>query len=87
MGLPPGICWGCLGETILLALESAQGDHSIGQVLSLEEAAYITELANKHGFKPAQPHRFDRLIPGEELDRFVEGYAQWSKQHAASMMQ
>ncbi|MGD8911798.1 MAG: aminotransferase class III-fold pyridoxal phosphate-dependent enzyme [Candidatus Thiodiazotropha sp.] len=87
MGLPPGICWGCLGETILLALESAQGDHSIGQLLSLEEASYITELANKHGFKPAQPHRFDRLIPGEELDRFVEGYAQWSKQHAASMMQ
>jgi acetylornithine/succinyldiaminopimelate/putrescine aminotransferase/predicted amino acid dehydrogenase len=87
VGLPPGVCWGCLGETILLALESAQGDHSIGQVLSLEEAAYITELADKHGFKPASPHRFDRLIPGEELDRFVEGYAQWRKQQNIPLIQ
>jgi acetylornithine/succinyldiaminopimelate/putrescine aminotransferase/predicted amino acid dehydrogenase len=77
MGLPPGVCWGCLGETILLALESAQGDHSIGQHLSEEEAAYITELAEKHGFKAAPPHRFDCLIPEEELDEFSKGYAQW----------
>jgi predicted amino acid dehydrogenase len=77
MGLPPGVCWGCLGETILLALESAEGDHSIGQMLSLEEADYITGLADKHGFKPAQPHRFDCLIPEENLDEFAQGYAQW----------
>jgi acetylornithine/succinyldiaminopimelate/putrescine aminotransferase/predicted amino acid dehydrogenase len=77
MGLPPGVCWGCLGETILLALESAQGDHSIGQILTPEEAAYITDLAKKHGFKAALPHRFDKLIPEENLDEFAQGYAQW----------
>jgi acetylornithine/succinyldiaminopimelate/putrescine aminotransferase/predicted amino acid dehydrogenase len=82
MGLPPGVCWGCLGETILLALESAQQDHSIGQVLSLEEAAYINEIAHKHGFKAAQPHRFDCLIPDEDLDRFAEGYKQWSEEQS-----
>jgi acetylornithine/succinyldiaminopimelate/putrescine aminotransferase/predicted amino acid dehydrogenase len=79
MGLPPGVCWGCLGETILLALESAQGDHSIGQALSLEEAAYINKLADKHGFKPAQPHRFDSLIEEEILDEFAYGYTEWCK--------
>ena len=57
------------------------------EVLSLEEAAFITELASKHGFKPAQPHRFDRLMPGEELDRFIEGYAQWRKQQTAPLIQ
>jgi acetylornithine/succinyldiaminopimelate/putrescine aminotransferase/predicted amino acid dehydrogenase len=77
MGLPPGVCWGCLGETILLALESADGDHSIGQVLTQEEADYIFGLAEKHGFKAAQPHRFDQLIADEELDEFAKGYAQW----------
>jgi acetylornithine/succinyldiaminopimelate/putrescine aminotransferase/predicted amino acid dehydrogenase len=77
MGLPPGVCWGCLGETILLALESANGDHSIGQVLSIDEAGYITRLADKHGFKPAQPHRFDTLIPEQYLDEFAQGYADW----------
>ncbi|MES9993878.1 MAG: aminotransferase class III-fold pyridoxal phosphate-dependent enzyme [Candidatus Thiodiazotropha sp.] len=87
MGLPPGVCWGCLGETILLALESAEGDHSIGQTLSLEEAAYITGLAEKHGFKPAQPHRFDCLIPEKELDGFAEGYKQWCEQQSVSPIQ
>jgi predicted amino acid dehydrogenase len=77
MGLPPGVCWGCLGETILLALESAGGDHSIGQVLSIDEASYIAKLADKHGFKPAQPHRFDTLIPEQYLDEFAQGYAEW----------
>jgi hypothetical protein len=77
MDLPPGVCWGCLGETILLALESAEGDHSIGQTLSRKEAEYITALADKHGFKAAQPHRFHRLIPDEELHELARGYAQW----------
>jgi hypothetical protein len=77
MGLPPGVCWGCLGETILLALESADGDHSIGQVLSIDEVGYITKLADKHGFKPAQPHRFDILIPEQYLDEFAQGYDEW----------
>jgi predicted amino acid dehydrogenase len=83
MGLPPGVCWGCLGETILLALESAEGDHSIGQYLSEEEAAYITGLAEKHGFIAARAHRFDCLIPEEELDEFAKGYAQWSGNRVA----
>jgi acetylornithine/succinyldiaminopimelate/putrescine aminotransferase/predicted amino acid dehydrogenase len=77
MGLPPGVCWGCLGETILLALESAEGDHSIGQVLTQEEASFIAGLAEKHGFKAALPHRFDRLIPTQELDDFAKGYTEW----------
>jgi predicted amino acid dehydrogenase len=78
MGFPSGVCWGSLGETILLALDSAEGDHSIGQALPpLEEAVYITELAVKHGFKAAQPHRFERLIPIDELNDFAKGYAQW----------
>jgi acetylornithine/succinyldiaminopimelate/putrescine aminotransferase/predicted amino acid dehydrogenase len=83
MGLPPGVCWGCLGETILLALESAEGDHSIGQVLSQEEAEYIAVLADKHGFKVAQPHRFDCLISDRELDEFAQGYMQWRKEQTA----
>jgi predicted amino acid dehydrogenase len=77
IGMPPGVCWGCLGETILLALESAEGDHSIGQILSQKEADYISKLAEKHGFKAALPHRFDQLIADEELDEFAQGYAQW----------
>lgn len=80
MDMPPGVCWGCLGETILLALESAEGDHSIGQHIPLEEAAYISGLAEKHGFVASQPHRFDTLIPEEELDNFAAGYAQWREQ-------
>lgn len=57
-GFPPGVCWGCLGETILLALEGETGDYSIGQTIPLAEADHLARLAAKHGFRaaPAQWH-------------------------------
>jgi len=49
--LPKGLSWGCLGETILLALEGSDIDYSIGKNISVEDADYIRELAIKHGFR------------------------------------
>ena len=53
--LPPNLCWGCLGETMLLTLEREVDDYSIGGKLSLRQADYIAALADKHGFEPAEP--------------------------------
>ena len=54
----PGIVLACLGETILLALEGDDRDHSIGERLDPAEAEYLRSLADKHGFRPAPPHCF-----------------------------
>ena len=53
LGMTPGVCWGCLGETILLALEGEAVDCSIGGKLSLVDAEQVAGLARKHGFRSA----------------------------------
>ncbi|MGG7568364.1 aminotransferase class III-fold pyridoxal phosphate-dependent enzyme [Rhodovulum sp. DZ06] len=51
--LPKSLCWGCLGETMLLALSGQERDFSIGAELSLADADLVAELADEHGFEPA----------------------------------
>jgi acetylornithine/succinyldiaminopimelate/putrescine aminotransferase/predicted amino acid dehydrogenase len=61
--LPPHLCWGCLGETMLLALAREERDFSIGSRLTLEDADRIAALAARHGFVPAPPQWY-----GTDLD-------------------
>lgn len=68
-GLALGVAWGCLAETILLALEGEAVDHSIGQKLSLAEADYIARLASKHGFRPAPTEWYGRTLSDEDFSR------------------
>ncbi|HET9120193.1 MAG TPA: hypothetical protein VFN72_06635, partial [Solirubrobacterales bacterium] len=56
LGFRPGIMLGCLAETVLLALEGDDGDHSIGPRLGPAEAEYLRALAERHGFRAAPPH-------------------------------
>ena len=67
--LPPDLCWGCLGETMLLALEGVVEDCSIGSKLSLRQADYIAALARKHGFEPAEPQWYGEVLGDPEFDR------------------
>ena len=68
-GLPPGVCWGCLAETILLALEGETADRSIGPRLSLAEADHLAKLAKRHGFRPAPPQWYGRMLTDEDFRR------------------
>lgn len=70
--LPDGICWGCLGETMLLALAGEEGDYSIGSALSLAEAARIAELARQHDFAPATPQWYGTELPDALFEAFRE---------------
>jgi predicted amino acid dehydrogenase len=65
--LPAGLCWGCLGETMLLALAGETEDFSIGGKLSLEGADRIASLAAKHGFMPARTQWYGRPIGEHEI--------------------
>jgi acetylornithine/succinyldiaminopimelate/putrescine aminotransferase/predicted amino acid dehydrogenase len=67
--LPANLCWGCLGETMLLALEGDIEDYSIGGKLSLRQADYIAALARKHGFEPAAPQWYGEVLEDEDFDR------------------
>ena len=58
LGFRPGILLGCLAETVLLALEGDDRDHSIGHKLDPAEAEYLRALAERHGVRVAPPHCF-----------------------------
>ena len=49
---PAGVNLACLSETIVLALDRAEGHHSIGKFIPLESAVRIAEIARHHGFRP-----------------------------------
>ncbi|MEI4488256.1 aminotransferase class III-fold pyridoxal phosphate-dependent enzyme [Frigidibacter sp. MR17.14] len=69
--LPRDRCWGCLGETMLLALAREPGDYSIGARLSLAQADRLADLARRHGFEPAAPHWYGRPVTATDLSDFA----------------
>lgn len=73
--LPTDICWGCLGETMLLSLARETRDFSIGSRLSLADADHLGQLAEIHGFQPAPAQWQGEDLGAEELATFAEHVA------------
>lgn len=71
--LPENLCWGCLGETMLLALEGESADYSVGRDLKLPEADRIAAMARRHGFEPAAPQWYGRVLDSVDFDRATAG--------------
>lgn len=69
--LPANLCWGCLGETVLLSLAGEGRDFSIGARMPLEDADHIAELASVHGFEPAPPQWYGLQIAESRIDAFA----------------
>jgi len=69
LGFRPGILLGCLAETVLLALEGDDRDHSIGQKLDPAEAEYLRVLAERHGMRAAPPHCFGVELREADFDK------------------
>lgn len=64
IGLPRGLSYACLAETMLLAKAGYEGDFSIGNP-TLGQAEFIRETAHRFahlGFDVASDHSFGRLI-------------------------
>lgn len=66
--LPENLCWGCLGETMLLSCARETKDYSIGSKLDLNDADHIRSLANEHGFLPATPQWYGNKITQNDID-------------------
>ncbi|GAB3957702.1 polysaccharide biosynthesis protein [Spirosoma harenae] len=64
IGLPRGLSYACLAETMLLAKAGYNGDFSVGNP-TLEQAEYIRSVAYRFshlGFDVAPDHSFGRLL-------------------------
>ena len=49
-GLPPGVAYACMAETMILALEGRYQSYSLGKDVQIERVREIADLARKHGF-------------------------------------
>jgi len=67
LGLPEGVIYACLAETILLALEKHYDHFTLGRDISEEKVRFINELADKHGMKLAAIRSFGKELSGEDI--------------------
>ncbi len=74
--LPEDLCWGCLGETMLLALEGESNDYSLGRDLNLKDADRISEMARRHGFEPAEPQWYGEYLTDVDYERVAKAVMQ-----------
>lgn len=80
--LPEDLCWGCLGETMLLALEGETDDYSLGRDLCLAQADRISEMARRHGFEPAEPQWYGTHLTDADFRRVGAAVLQRRKEEA-----
>ena len=61
-GLPPGLTFGCMAETMALTLEGRFEEYTVGKDLSLEKVMEIRRIAERHGFRPAPLLSFNQPV-------------------------
>jgi predicted amino acid dehydrogenase len=67
-GLPHHLTFGCMAETMVLALEGRFEDYSLGRDLTMEQVEEMAELGHRHGFRLAGFRAFERTINDEEIE-------------------
>jgi hypothetical protein len=53
IGLPPGVAYACLAETVVLALEGRFENFTVGRTIEWEKVREIYQLGLKHGMRLA----------------------------------
>lgn len=78
-GLPDGLCYACMAETMILALEERYESYSLGGDVSLEKVKEISSLGKKHGFKLAELRSFDTIVTSKIIQNVSENYRMKNK--------
>ncbi|MDD2212652.1 MAG: saccharopine dehydrogenase NADP-binding domain-containing protein [Clostridia bacterium] len=67
-GIPPGKCYACMAEVMILALEKRYESFSLGKEMTLRQVKEIGGLAQKHGFKLAGLRSFGKNLTWREIE-------------------
>ena len=67
-GFPPGKAYGCMAETIALALEGRFEDYTLGKHLTRERVEEIGAIAKKHGFRLSGFRSFEREVTPQHIE-------------------
>jgi predicted amino acid dehydrogenase len=69
IGLPPNTIYGCLAETMILALERRYENFTLGRRMDVEKVDEMATLGVKHGFRLAPLTTFGRELTEADFDR------------------
>ncbi len=72
IGLPPGVTYACLAETIVLALEGRFESYTVGRAIEWEKVREIYKLGLKHGMKLAAISGVNGVITDADIERVRE---------------
>ena len=69
IGLPKGIAYACLAETVVLALEARFENFTLGRNIEWEKVREIYRLGLKHGMKLAAISGVNGVFAEEDFER------------------
>jgi len=72
IGLPPGVAYACLAETVVLALEGRYETFTVGRAIEWEKVKEIYRLGLKHGMKLATISGVNGVYTDEDIARIRE---------------
>ena len=72
IGLPKGVAYACLAETIVLALEGRFENFTVGRAIEWEKVREIYKLGLKHGMKLAEISGVNGPFSDEDIERVRE---------------
>ncbi|MCU0924083.1 MAG: hypothetical protein MUF16_27825 [Burkholderiaceae bacterium] len=72
IGLPPGVVYACLAETIVLALEGRFENFTVGRAIEWQKVREIYGMGLKHGMKLAAISGVNGVFSDEDIARVRE---------------
>lgn len=69
IGLPQGIAYACLSETMILTFEGRAENFSLGRGLNIDKVKEIMNLGEKHGFELSNFLSFGKVIVEDDIKR------------------
>lgn len=72
IGLPPGVAYACLAETVVLALEGRYETFTVGRAIEWEKVKEIYKLGLKHGMRLATISGVNGVYADEDIARIRE---------------
>jgi predicted amino acid dehydrogenase len=72
VGLPPGVVYACMAETVVLALEGRYETYTVGRNIEWEKVKEIYKLGLKHGMRLATISGVNGVFTPDDLARIRE---------------
>jgi predicted amino acid dehydrogenase len=69
IGLPPGVAYACMAETVVLALEGRYETFTVGRAIEWEKVKEIYRLGLKHGMRLAAISGVNGVFTDEDIAR------------------